>query len=192
MSFAAFQQLTVVFRDSLIIISQCFSFVNRFFKSFLDFFQLFSIDLFDLTCNTAALATCIFYHGKSILSSVSFDKVYICCRFILCKVHSLSRDRGENEPSACRGLDFWYWIAGYAEQTVSLLFEQEAAKRSKNGELGVSRCGATRGAAPRPCDLFEKRSIKNFQKEVAQSVRLIKRVQQSPQACRGLCIFTIL
>ena len=57
MSFAASQQLTVVFRDSLIIISQCFSFVNRFFKSFLDFFQLFSIDFRVFLCDTVALAT---------------------------------------------------------------------------------------------------------------------------------------
>jgi hypothetical protein len=57
MSFAAFQQLTVVFRDSLIIISQCFLFVNRFFKSFLDFFQLFSIDSRFTLRDTVALAT---------------------------------------------------------------------------------------------------------------------------------------
>ena len=46
-----------VFRDSLIIISQRLSFVNRFFKSFLDFFQLFSTDFKDPRYLSVALAT---------------------------------------------------------------------------------------------------------------------------------------
>jgi len=45
------------FRDSLIIISQRFRFVNRFFKTFFENFWLFSIGCPAFRCDTAALAT---------------------------------------------------------------------------------------------------------------------------------------
>ncbi len=40
------------------------------------------------------------------------------------------------------------FVVGYTAQTGSLLFEQEAAKRSKNGVKSVSRLRARLGALP--------------------------------------------
>ena len=61
---------------------------------------------------------------------------------------------GYEEPSACRGLCLGYIVVGYAAQTVSLLFEQEAAKRSKNGVEIFRACGRDEGCAPSTCANF--------------------------------------
>ena len=47
-----------------------------------------------------------------------------------------------------------YFVVGYAVQTVSLLFEQEAAKRSKNGVEIFRACGRDEGYAPSTCANF--------------------------------------
>ena len=47
-----------------------------------------------------------------------------------------------------------YFVVGYAVQTVSLLFEQEAAKRSKNGVEIFRACGRDEGCAPSTCANF--------------------------------------
>ncbi len=42
-----------------------------------------------------------------------------------------------------------YIVMGYAAQTASLLFEQEAAKRSKNGVELFRACGRDLGRCPK-------------------------------------------
>ena len=61
---------------------------------------------------------------------------------------------GAAKPSACRGLYLGYIVVGYAAQTVSLLFEQEAAKRSKNGVEIFRACGRDESYAPSTCANF--------------------------------------
>ena len=61
---------------------------------------------------------------------------------------------GYEEPSACRGLYLAYIVVGYTVQPVSLLFEQEAAKRSKNGVELFRACGRDEGCAPSTCANF--------------------------------------
>ena len=61
---------------------------------------------------------------------------------------------GAVKPSAYRGLDLAYIVVGYAAQTASLLFEQEAAKRSKNGVEIFRACGRDEGCAPSTCANF--------------------------------------
>jgi hypothetical protein len=58
------------------------------------------------------------------------------------------------------------------EETLSVLFGKIAAKRTKNGDRDISRLRARLGdAAPRPRDLFAKRSIKNSRKSLSKKCR---------------------
>jgi hypothetical protein len=73
---------------------------------------------------------------------------------------------------------------GYTAQTVPLLFEQEAAKRSKNGVELFRACGRDEGCAPSTCANFWKSLIKTF---VIEPRKVLKKFDQN--FCESIGLF---
>ena len=137
------------FCGSSIIISQRLSFVNRFFKSFLDFFQLFSIDFRSLRYLSVALATLNILPLCSPFVKCEFrQSVYLLyLAFVYCAQHGVGASK--NEALGVPRAYLVRLLSDYIEQIHSLLFEQGAAKRSKNGDGEFRACGHDPGLRPK-------------------------------------------
>ena len=64
---------------------------------------------------------------------MGFDKVYRFIHSVLCRVHNVAYEAKSKKPSDAPRALIGFFVVGRIEITLSLLFEQGAAKRSKNG-----------------------------------------------------------
>ena len=157
-------QFTIACATAWLLYHSVFGLSIGFSKLFSKIFDFFLSTFSPFAAIPPLLRPWIFYHFHLVLSSVGFDKVYRFCISFLCRLY---RTLGKKKPSAMPRALLWV-VAGlhWANRLRSFLSKEPQKRTKKRHKRFRSLRRATWGSAPSPRDLFEKRSIKNFLREV--------------------------